>query len=390
MRVAITTTDNREPYKQYDREAPWISANIEVLLEPIQSAGIELHIVSCARRPMRSPEMLGPNIFFHSLHVPKIGWMRTLYQGCIRAVRKKLKEIRPDIVHGQGTELDCAMEAVFSGLPNVVTIHGNMAEYARLLGARIGNFNWLAARLENFTLRRTDGVFCNSEHTESLVRPRAKRTWRVPNALRPEVLDRPVPGGAKAGAVLLNVGVVCENKQQLALLDLAEKLHKRHPRFSMHFIGAANPQRPYSRTFLDRVREAQRQGFACYSAPMPVSELIAAFDASAALVHTPQSEAFGLVVAEALARNLKFFGFRAGGPKDIAESAAGTVLVDPGNWSALEWELSAWLAQGCPPAPPNHDLMASRYHPLVVARRHVEIYREVLSNRRQNNYARRL
>jgi glycosyltransferase involved in cell wall biosynthesis len=278
--------------------------------------------------------------------------------------------------------MDCAMEAVFSGLPNVVTIHGNMAELASLLRARLGSFPWLAARLEDFALRRTRGVFCNSEHTESLVKPRTNRTWRVPNALRREVLDRPVPGRAKTGPLLLNVGVVCENKQQLALLDFAEKLRKRHARCAMHFVGAAHPHGPYSGAFLDRIRDAQRQGFACYSSPMPVSELIAAFDASAALVHTPQSEAFGLVVAEALARNLKFFGFNAGGPKDIAQGAAGAVLVAPGDWSALEREISAWLAQGCPPAPPNHDLMASRYHPLVVARRHLEIYREVLSTRR--------
>jgi glycosyltransferase involved in cell wall biosynthesis len=386
MKVAILTTDGREHWRQHDLDKPWFSTPITALLkrfgEAEQSSGLEIHVVSCTRRRMRSPEKLAPNIFFHSLYVPKLGWMRTLYYGCVRAVRKKLKEIRPEIVHGQGTEMDCAMEAVFSGLPNVVTIHGNMAEYARLLGARVGSFNWLAARLENFALRRTDGVFCNSEHTESLVKPRASRTWRVPNALRPEVLDRPVPGGAKTGPVLLNVGVVCENKQQLALLDLAEKLHKRHARCAMHFIGAAHPQGRYSGTFLDRIREAQQQGFACYSSPMPVSELIAAFDASAALVHTPQSEAFGLVVAEALARNLKFFGFNAGGPKDIAQGAAGAVLVAPGDWSALEREISAWLAQGCPPAPPNHDLMTSRYHPLVVARRHLEIYREVLSTRR--------
>ena len=378
MRVAITTTDNRAHFKEYDLDAPWLSPPIEVLLEPLQSAGIEVHIVSCTRRPMRSPEKLAPNIFFHSLYVPKIGWMRTLYQGCVRAVRKKLKEIRPDIVHGQGTEMDCAMEAVFSGLPNVVTIHGNMAEFARLLGARVGSFHWMAARLEDFALRRTGGVFCNSEHTESLVKPRTSRTWRVPNALRRDVLDRPVPSGARTGPVLLNVGVVCENKQQLALLDLAERLHKHRAGCVMHFIGDANPQGRYSRTFLDRIRHAQRQGFACYSSRMPVSELIAAFDASAALVHTPQSEAFGLVVAEALARNLKLFGFKTGGVCDIAQGAAGAVLVAPGDWSALEREISAWLAHGCPPTPPNHDLMASRYHPSVVARRHLEIYREVL------------
>jgi glycosyltransferase involved in cell wall biosynthesis len=85
---------------------------------------------------------------------------------------------------------------------------------------------------------------------------------------------------------------------------------------------------------------------------MPVSELIASFDASASLVHTPQSEVFGLVVAEALARNFKLFGFKTGGVRDIAQGAAGMILVAPDDWSALEREISAWLARGCPLAPP--------------------------------------
>jgi len=83
-----------------------------------------------------------------------------------RAVRRKLKEIQPDLVHGQGTELDCAVSAVFSGFPNVVTIHGNMAELARQFRARVGSFYWLTARLENFTLKRTAGCSA-TRHTPS-------------------------------------------------------------------------------------------------------------------------------------------------------------------------------------------------------------------------------
>jgi glycosyltransferase involved in cell wall biosynthesis len=148
----------------------------------------------------------------------------------------------------------------------------------------------------------------------------------------------------------------------------------------MHFIGDANPDGRYSREFLARIRDAQRRGAAFYSSRMPVNGLVDSFDASAALVHTPKSESFGLVVAEALARNLKVFGFETGGLKDITEGATGPVLVAPDNWSALEREISKWLTHGFPPTPPNHNLMASRYHPLVVARRHLEIYREVLAH----------
>ena len=92
---------------------------------------------------MVSPEKLAPNIFFHSLYVPKLGWLRTAYQGCIRAVRKKLRELRPNIVHGQGTERDCAISAVFSGFPNVLTIHGNLRLIAKVTQARRFSFPWL-------------------------------------------------------------------------------------------------------------------------------------------------------------------------------------------------------------------------------------------------------
>src|SRR5208337_5466639 len=123
----------------------------EALIEGFAlTPGLEVHVVSCTRQPMKSPEKLAENIWFHSLHAPKIGWMRTGYQGTIRATRKALRSIGPDIVHGQGTELNCGMDAVRSGFPNVLTIHGNMAEMARLFKARIGSFQWLAARLENF------------------------------------------------------------------------------------------------------------------------------------------------------------------------------------------------------------------------------------------------
>src|SRR5580765_2442555 len=108
MRVAFLTTDNRGPFKQYDSTIPWFGMAPEALLQGFAHLPeVEVHIVSCARMRMQSPEKLAPNIFFHSLCVPKVGWMTTLYQGCIRATRKKLREIQPDIVHGQGTELDC-------------------------------------------------------------------------------------------------------------------------------------------------------------------------------------------------------------------------------------------------------------------------------------------
>ena len=141
MRIALLTTDNREDRKDYGHPVPYFGSAPEALLEGFaRCPELEVHVVCCAQARMTSPSRLAPNIFFHSLHVPKIGWMRTAYQGCVRAVRRKLKAIRPDIVHGQGTELDCALDAVFSGFPNVLTIHGNMRLIAEVNQAKPFSF----------------------------------------------------------------------------------------------------------------------------------------------------------------------------------------------------------------------------------------------------------
>jgi glycosyltransferase involved in cell wall biosynthesis len=381
MRIGLLSTDSREHFKDYANPVPSFGTAPEALMQGFAAVPeSEVHVISCSQQPLRSPEKIADNIFFHSLHVPKSGWLRTLYQGCIRATRRKLNEIRPDIVHGQGTERNCAMSAALCGFPNVLTIHGNMAELARLFHARFGSYGWLAARLEDFTLRRTAGVFCNSAYTENLVRPRAKKTWRVPNALRREFFDTPQTAPANAHCILLNVGAITERKRQLELLDVAENLRRQNLKFEFHFIGRLNPSETYAAAFLKKLKPLETAGCARHLDELSTAELIRHFDSANGLVHFPSEEAFGLVVAEALARDLKFFGARLGGITDIAENVPDTELFKENDWDNLSAALARWICQNHPRANGAAALMWERYHPEAVARRHLEIYKEVLSS----------
>lgn len=381
MRIVILTTDGRDLLKTYAEPLPNFGVAPEALLEGLATLPeAEIHVVSCLRQAVTSPIQLGANVTYHSLLVPKLGWMTTAYQGCIRAVRGKLRELQPDIIHGQGTERDCAMCAVFSGFTNVLTIHGNMAELARRFGARIGSFHWLAARLENFTLPRTAGVFCNSRYTTQLVAPRARHTWPVPNPIRLAFFapaSEPVP--PPSVPILLNIGVISPRKRQVELLELAAELHARGRRFLLRFIGDLHPSDPYGIAFQTALREAEAAGYAEFVGPKKIGELVRLFDGAQALIHCPSEEAFGLVVAEALARNLKFFGSRVGGIVDIAEGVEGAELLDLERWDELGSALSRWLEAGAPRPTDAARVMRERYHPEIIARRHLEIYREVLA-----------
>lgn len=379
MRIAILTGDNRERYKDYNHPTPYFGPAPEALLQGFPALGkeAEVHVISCLQAAAPSPEKIADNIWFHGLHVPKIGWMRTLYQGCIRAVRKKLREINPDIVHGQGTERDPAMCAVLSGFPNVLTIHGNMRAIAKFHQAHPGSFFWMASKLEAFALKRTSGVFCNSAYTEGMVAPCAKRVWRVANALRQSFFEQPVNDGVTR-PVLLNVGEIFTRKRQLGLLHVARNLHKRGFCFEMQFIGAVEAKVNYSREFLREVAEAQKAGYARHLGTMEVKKLINVMDAASALIHCPSEEAFGLVVAEGMSRNLKFFGSAVGGVNDIASGVEGAELFSIEDWAGLENGIARWLEAGCPRPKTASQTMRSRYAPEFIARRHLEIYREVL------------
>jgi glycosyltransferase involved in cell wall biosynthesis len=381
MRIAILTTDNREHHRKYALSEPVFGPAIEALFQGLSLLPeLEIHVISCTQKPMTAPEKLSDNTWFHLVNVPKIGWLRTAYQGCIRAIRRKLREIQPDIVHGQGTERECALGAVFSGFPNVITVHGNMVAIARSTKAPIGSYWWWAALLERFTLPRTCGVLCNSAYTESLVQRRAPRTWRVPNAVRREFFDTPAearPKGSKP--ILLNIGVIGPHKRQLAVLDLAERLEQEGRSFDLQFIGPADRRSPYAATFLQRIEVAERNGFVKYLGTKSSPDLIGLLDTASALIHVPLEEAFGLVVAEALARNLKFFGAKIGGVPDIARVVEGAELFGLEDSDGLYSAITNWLRAGCPRPQSAADEMRRRYHPQVIAARHKEIYHELLA-----------
>jgi glycosyltransferase involved in cell wall biosynthesis len=378
MKIAFLAIDLRENDRSYSEVTPRFPGGIASLFDGFaRLPDVEVHVVSCLQQRVQSPEKLADNLWYHALHVPKFGWLRTGYQGCIRAARRKLREIQPDLVHGSGTERNCAISAVFSGFPNVVTIQGNMAELARLNRPRIGSYGWLTARLENFILPRTMGVFCNSVYTEALVRPRARRTWRVPHPLRQTFLDPP-PNAGPRPCILLNAGVISPRKRQLELLDVAEALHRQGLKFEFHFVGYVNPGDAYVTAFQKRIQPMEEAGYARFWGTPADSELLHYYDSAAAMVHFPTEESFGMVVLEGLGRELKFFGARLGGIVDIAKDMPGAELFAPDDWPGLTAAIAHWIAGGHPRPTGTAALIRERYHPETIARRHVEIYRELL------------
>ena len=381
MRIAILTTDNREYYKDYANPVPHFGTAPEALLQGFALLpDLEIHVVSCARARLKSPEKLAPNIFFHSLYVPKLGWMRTLFWGCIQAVRRKLKELRPDLVHGQGTEGDCSISAVFSGSPNVVTIHGNMRLIAKINRAKPFSFPSLAARLESFTIPRSLGVVCITNHARQAVVNLARRSWVVPNAVDAAFFDVSAAPQNKGVPSILSVGLVCPRKNQNAFIQALDPLAKRH-KFELVFLGITLPGRAYDETFLSLVRErpwCRYDGFAG-------RDKLKHYLRTATLLALPSlEENCPMVVLEAMAAGVPVVAAKVGGVPDLIEEGQTGMFFDPLDAQSMCSAIERMLAD---PGTAKHlatngqESARQRFQPRVIAQRHLSIYQEVLSLR---------
>jgi glycosyltransferase involved in cell wall biosynthesis len=377
MKIVILVVDDRfgarEPKPRFGAAFTALLAGFDAC-----SAPFELHVVSCTLLEETETLKLSDKIWFHGIPVPKRGYLRSLHMGCLFAVKRAIREIQPDIVHAQGTERWCAVASMWLREAKVLTIHGNLVVIDKSIRSKPRLYWKLQTLLQRISLPRFDGVFCNSDYTEFCLKPSAKKTWRVDNPIRQDFFMpriEPVPSGRP---VLVNVGIFQERKRQLELLYLAKRLHQQGVEVIFRFIGQlANDD--YGRQCRILLDEGTQAGYAQYMGMRTSAELVAEMDRAHGMIHCPSEEAFGLVVAEGLSRGLKFFGSAVGGIKDITKGVPGCELLHPDDWAGVASAITSWIKNGAPRQPDAVPFMAERYAPEVIARRHLEIYRELSS-----------
>ena len=374
LRVAMIVADEREVLRQWERPDPYFGAAASSIIGGLSGAEeLELHILSCTRQSLPAPEKIAPNIFYHSIRVPRWGYLKTFYIPAILAIRRKLREIRPQVVHGQGTEREYALAAAYSGFPSVITIHGNMRAIARAMGSRPLSFHGLAASLENWVLPRIGGVICPSNYTREQVSARARRTWTVPNAVSDAFfLNKPAPVSPPE---LVCVARICNYKNQNALITALTPLAAVHP-LQLVFAGGGSD-------------DAYNSEFNSLIAARPWCQHVGQIDAAslrtlysrASLGVLPTLEDnCPMVILEAAASGLPFAASRIGGIPDLIEDGVTGTMFDPHNPEDMRKKITTLLANTTRLAAMGaaaKERAERCFRPAVIAAAHMDIYREI-------------
>jgi len=236
------------------------------------------------------------------------------------------------------------------------------------------SFHWLAARLEAYTIPRVNGVICISNYTRELVQQTARKTWVVPNAV--DALFFAVERRPVLPPRILCVGNVDERKNQNAFIRATDAVHQPG-KFELHFFGRAARDNPYGRAFFDLV---EARPWCHYDGFVDRAGLREQFSFASGLALPSLEDNCPMVVLEAMAAGVPVAAARVGGVPDLVSHGETGLLFDPLDGIAMASSLETLLTESSQAIAAHAKVSAqSRFHPENIARRHVEIYREVLS-----------
>jgi glycosyltransferase involved in cell wall biosynthesis len=376
LKIAFVTSEAREAYRDYSNPIPTFGTAPKALLTGFEElSGLEVHVISCIQTPVNAPAKIGKNLFYHSLVVPKMGWLRTGYFGCTRAVRRLLDRLQPDLVHGQGTERECALATVFSGRRNLLTIHGNMRRIARVNEAKPFSFLWITAQLEGFALRRAGGVVCITEHTKREVGKLAKRAWVIPNAVNADFFN--VERRPARPATFVCPATISPLKNQLRLIEAVDSIAGQG-RFRFVFAGLLY-ESAYATEFQRLISSRPWCEYVGFVKPPEMRKIL---ESASGLVLPSLEENCPMAILEAMAAGVPVLAARVGGIPELIEHERTGLLFDPlstaGILASVEQLLKSPDKTAAMAAAATEEA-GNRFHPVRVARQHLDLYQAILA-----------
>jgi len=354
IRVVMLVVDGNDvqgdQFLDLDHLSPAVHPAVQGLLDGLSSQeNLECCVLYGKRNGLqeetrRVGSVVYTSVPYQRLPLPGLGYVARLL-----ALRRKIKELKPDLVHGQGTERESALTAVLSGYPSLITLHGNFRVIAKILSKHWFDYYALNARMETWTLRRATGIICISHYVKKITCDFVAKKWVVPNPVlsRFLVMKRPL---APVIPRVISLGTIDKLKQSLLILEACEYLWIKGLVFEFHVYGGSRSNEGYPGLFFQRLKIFEEKGLAFYHGMVkdPASVIASAH----ILVSASQEESFGMNILEAMALGTPTVAPAIGGIVDIlVEGQTGlyyqansvedcadkmaTLLQDPTLWEVI-------------------------------------------------------
>ena len=131
---------------------------------------LEMHWITLSDQVEKEMTFSADGALFHVLPTSKQGRASSFFVQDRRRIKECINKVRPDVVHGWGTEDVYALAAVTSGYPHLISMQGILS--ALILKSWMHPREYFQAILELYCLRKAQVVTTESEWGAAVVRRR--------------------------------------------------------------------------------------------------------------------------------------------------------------------------------------------------------------------------
>lgn len=301
--------------------------------------------------------------------------------------RKIIKEIKPDIVHGIGTEHIWSTAALLSGYPSVVTIHGVMAKIVPQLAAPPWSSRyWLSrwfAFLEKRVLRRNKYLISINPYIYNTVSELTEaKIYSIENPVAPLFFD--AIAHPEQSRNILFVGDTTPLKSLLTLLQ-AFVLLRQNQKLEGWTIIAVGPQREgaYQDRIMAYIREQRLDSQVRFAGFILPERLVEEYRDAALLVLASRQETAPMCIAEAMTVGLPVVATRVGGVPYMVSDGETGFLCSVDNPEEMAEKLEVLIAHPELRAQMGEQARLAaqdRWHPTRIARQTLDVYNEILGD----------
>ncbi len=224
---------------QFEHPASWVVNLAKALSE---REDLELHVVSESPNVRRDQDVHLDGVFYHFVKSPRTFNLSTLYYFNVKRLVKKVRSIKPDIVHAHGCEGAVGLAGIYSGYPCLISIQGVLS---RIVAAKRANHLPISIReiillnIERWILRRGRYFGTRTDFATNHVRsvnPKAQIFYS------PEIMSKIFFGIRPNldGNNILYVGSIIPAKGVDTLLEAFSKVHALGIPCSLDIVGSGD------------------------------------------------------------------------------------------------------------------------------------------------------
>jgi glycogen synthase len=314
----------------------------------------------------------------HYLATPARFRATTLFYFDVKIIRRKIRALEPDLVHGHGLEDACGLAAQRSGLPYVIMAQGLHFLINRRVRPSLVSRERVVELMERYCLQRARDVIAKSRYVREALATRFPhlRLHEIPNTFDPRLLE---VREEKSANVLAFVGTISPRKGLDLVCDALEIVRTSNPNVTLWVFGdeEENPSQ-YEQDVKRRLRLVlgERVVFHGKLAGLEVARSVAR---ATALVAPSREEMFGNQLIEALLVGTRGIVTEGTAMDENVRRFGGGTVVPQENPKALATAIAEAVKN-----PVGNDTGGVRKRvmeymgPDVVALQHEALYQELL------------